>query len=110
MRQRAKLPKMAEERKQFPIYRGLLMYFPDACAAVANVSYVANEQHNPGEPMRWAREKSTDQEDCLVRHLLEAGHIDSDGLRHSAKVAWRALAALQLELEREHETEPKEAE
>jgi hypothetical protein len=76
-----------------------LDYFPAACAAVAHVSYVANQQHNPGQPMHWAREKSTDQADCLVRHLTERGTFDDDGLRHTAKVAWRALALLQEELE-----------
>ena len=32
---------------------------------------------------------------------MEAGTTDSDGVKHSAKVAWRALANLQKELERE---------
>lgn len=91
----------ASERKKHPLFRGLMKYFPDALMAVSNVSYVANEQHNPGEPMHWAREKSTDQEDCLMRHLMDAGTMDDDGIRHSAKVAWRALAMLQLELEAE---------
>jgi hypothetical protein len=81
------------------MYRGLLRYFPRACAAVAELSRVGNEQHNPGQPMHWAREKSTDHGDCIVRHQVEAGLIDTDGQRHSAKVAWRALAQLELELE-----------
>lgn len=84
--------------------RGLLDYFPDACAEVAHVSFVANEQHNPGEPMHWAKEKSTDEADALMRHLVERGTLDDDGLRHSAKVAWRALALLQREIEAEQET------
>jgi hypothetical protein len=33
--------------------------------------------------------------------LVEAGTIDTDGIRHSAKVAWRALANLEKELEAE---------
>jgi hypothetical protein len=89
-----------QERKQIPLYSGLFRYFPDALQAVAHCSWVGNEQHNPGEPLHWAREKSTDQEDCLLRHLMDAGTIDADGIRHSTKVAWRALAALQLEIER----------
>ena len=89
----------AEQRKKTPLYRGCFRYFPDALAEVARLSYTANEQHNPGEPMHWAREKSTDHPDCLLRHLLDAGTIDSDGQRHTAKVACRALAMLQLELE-----------
>ncbi len=95
------LPTDKLARKQTPIYSGVLKYFPKALAEVARVSYAGNEQHNPGQPLHWAREKSTDQHDCIVRHLLEAGTLDTDGQRHSAKVAWRALAALELELEKE---------
>lgn len=93
------LPTDPKLRKTYPITSGLLDYFPRACAYVAHVSYVANEQHNPGEPMHWAREKSTDHEDCITRHTLERGTIDTDKLRHTGKRAWRALAALELELE-----------
>jgi hypothetical protein len=97
------LPTDPQERKRIPIYSGVLKYFPDALAEVAKVSFAGNEQHNPGQPLHWAREKSTDQEDTLARHLMESGTIDSDGQRHSAKMAWRALAILQLELEQERE-------
>ena len=93
------LPTDAKKRKEYPLFTGLFKYFPDALAAVANLSYVGNQQHNPGQPLHWAREKSTDHEDTLLRHLLESGTIDSDGVRHSTKVAWRALAKLQLEIE-----------
>ncbi len=93
------LPTDPKERKGVPIYSGVLMYFPDAIAEVARVSKAGNDQHNPGKPLHWAREKSTDQEDCIMRHLLESGTRDSDGQLHSAKLAWRALAKLQLELE-----------
>lgn len=93
------LPTEAKTRKTYPIATGVLGYFPDAIAYVAHVSYVGNEQHNPGTPLHWDRAKSQDQSDCIVRHLIEAGTIDSDGIRHSGKMAWRALALLQLELE-----------
>jgi hypothetical protein len=89
--------------------RGLLDYFPLALAEVAHVSYVGNEQHNPGEEMHWARDKSPDHADCIVRHLAERGTLDEDGLRHTAKVAWRALALLQLELESENDPVPLDA-
>jgi hypothetical protein len=79
----------------------VLDYFPAALAEVAKVSFHGNQQHNPGEPLHWARGKSTDQADTIVRHYLERGKIDTDGMRHSAKLAWRALALLQLELEAE---------
>jgi len=93
------LPTEASERKDVPIYSGVLMYFPDAIAAVAACSKQGNDQHNPGKPLHWDRNKSTDEHDALTRHLMEAGTVDTDGIRHSAKVAWRALAALQKEIE-----------
>lgn len=93
------LPTDPKARKTMPMARGLLDYFPDACAAVAHVSFVGNEQHNPGQPMHWARGKSSDHADCIVRHLIERGSVDTDGLAHSAKLAWRALANLQIEIE-----------
>ena len=93
------MEKDKQARKETPIYNGLLMYFPDACAAVAQCSYIANEQHNPGTPMHWDRSKSGDELDALSRHLMEAGTVDDDGILHSTKVAWRALASLQKELE-----------
>lgn len=95
----AHVPSDAKARKAIPLYSGLLRYFPDALQAVADLSRVGNEQHNPGQPLHWAKEKSTDEHDALVRHILDAGTRDSDGVRHSAKVAWRALAALQREIE-----------
>lgn len=97
------LPRDSKERKQTPVTTGVLDYFPDAIAEVARVSFVGNQQHNPGEPLHWAREKSTDHADCIVRHLLERGTFDADGMRHSAKLAWRALALLQLEIEADRE-------
>src|SRR5699024_12009975 len=45
--------------------------YGDALAAVANLSYTANQKHNPGERMHWARNKSTDHADCLIRHLCQ---------------------------------------
>jgi hypothetical protein len=89
----------ADERKQRPVYSGVLRYFPDAIAEVAKCSWVGNEQHHPGEPLHWDRSKSQDEPDALVRHLIQAGTFDTDGVRHTAKVAWRALAMLQKELE-----------
>ncbi len=95
------LPTDSQERKKIPIYTGLIKYFPDAVAEVARVSLIGNQQHHPDKPLHWDRNKSTDELDALARHLVEAGKIDSDGVRHSAKVAWRALANLQKELEGE---------
>ena len=95
------LPADAADRKRTPIATGFIDYFPDAIAAVARLSFVCNEQHNPGTPVHWDKSKSTDEADALMRHFMERGTTDSDGQRHSAKVAWRALALLQREIEAE---------
>lgn len=95
------LPTDPKERKKFPLTTGVIDYFPDALLAIARVSYQGNEQHNPGQPLHWAREKSTDQADTILRHLIQRGTRDTDGMRHSAKAAWRILALLQLEIEAE---------
>ncbi len=89
-------------RKAAPLGRWMVGYFPLALMELAKLSLAANDQHNPGEPMHWARDKSTDHLDCAARHLLDAGKIDNDGERHTAKMAWRALALLQEELENEN--------
>lgn len=94
------LPTDSQARKDIPVTTGVLDYFPAAIAAVAAVSKAGNDKHNPGEPLHWSRGKSTDQADCIARHLIERGGIDPEtGMRHSAQLAWRALAFLQLELE-----------
>lgn len=93
------LPTDAKERKAVPIATGFVDYFPDAMAAVAELSRIGNDQHNPGQPLHWDRSKSTDEADALMRHFIERGTVDSDGVRHSAKLAWRAMALLQKELE-----------
>lgn len=94
------LPTDAKARKAIPIFSGCIRYFPDALAAVADLSRIGNEQHHPGKPLHWDRAKSTDELDALTRHLVDAGTIDTDGVRHSTKVAWRALANLQKEIEK----------
>lgn len=87
------------ERKGVPIARALYAYFPDALALIARHSAISNEKHNPGQPIHWSREKSTDHEDCIARHSLSIA-IDpdslDDGQPHMICRAWRSLAALQL--------------
>ena len=93
------LPHNAEMRKDIPVATGFVDYFPDAMAAVAECSAVATAQHHHGEPLHWDRAKSSGEADALMRHFLERGTLDTDGVRHSTKVAWRAMALLQKELE-----------
>ena len=89
----------SEERKEVAVARGLFAYFPDALALIARHSVRANEKHNPGEPVHWSREKSSDHEDCIARHSLAVAvnpdSMDGDA-PHIVCRAWRALAALQL--------------
>lgn len=86
-------------REDFPMYDGLLAYFPAALAEVARWSVVGNRKHNPGQKLHWAREKSTDHENKIVRHLLDARAVDKDGFVEAVALAWRALALCQTILE-----------
>lgn len=92
----------SEDRKKYPIATGVLDYFPDALAMVAHVSWRGNQKHNPGQPLHWARGKSSDHADCVLRHFIERGELDPDGIEHSAEAAWRALADLQERLEKKY--------
>jgi hypothetical protein len=90
-------------RKSMPIATGVLAYFPDALLLVAFISRLGNDKHNPGQPLHWAKEKSTDEPDCEVRHMLDGFRklppdpgLEALGqLSHKASKAWRALADLQ---------------
>lgn len=94
------LPSEDRRRKQVRAFMGFVKYFPDAIALVAYLSKVANDQHNPGEPMHWAKEKSTEELDSLMNHLIDIGSkgelsVDSDNILDAIKVAWRGMANLQ---------------
>lgn len=95
------LPTGYDERKGIPICTGFLDYFPLACLEVAKVSKAGNDQHNPGEALHWARGKSMEQIDTAIRHIMERGNKDGDGVRHLAKAAWRIMAELQIECEQD---------
>lgn len=94
------LPTDSKERKDTPIFSGVLMYFPDAIAEVAKVSKAGNDKHNgEGSKLEWTRDISNDHLDCVSRHLIDAGP-DGDGmdgkLYHLANLVWRGLAQLQI--------------
>lgn len=97
-----------KERKERPVLTGVLDYFPDAILEVAYCSHVCNEQHNKGENMHWAKDKSIGEGNEIVRHLMDRKkHTrDTDGVRVLAKAAWRALELLQREIEAERATRP----
>lgn len=95
----------SKARKEAPMAEGCLDYFPDALFEVAELSALANEKHNPGEPLHWSKHKSTDHASCILRHLVDRGKkIVGEyrkPVRHSVAVAWRALALAQMEIEAE---------
>ena len=92
-------------RKLMPVATGVMKYFPDALLLVSWISRAGNDKHNPGQPLHWAKEKSTDEPDCEARHMLDyfRGEPADPGLEplgdlgHLASKAWRALAHLQRE-------------
>lgn len=90
-------------RKEYPIFTGLIKYFPDALMEVSHVSYIGNKQHHENKPLHWDRTKSSDHLDSMMRHLTNHANgeiFDEDNVRHLSKCAWRILAQLQLELEK----------
>lgn len=93
-----------EQRKATPIFRGVCMYFPKALAYISQVSLQGNKQHHPDTPLHWDKNKSTDEADALLRHLIDGGPdgtiLDDDGILHVGKTAWRALAYLERTLDK----------
>jgi hypothetical protein len=101
----APAPSESAIRKGKPVFSGVLMYFPDAMMEIAEHSRKGNDKHNPGQPLHWDKSKSTDQADCIARHLLDIGknwdeRDPETGSYHATALAWRALALLQTVLER----------
>lgn len=94
----------ADERKATPVYSGVLKYFPNALKEVSKCSKAGNDQHHPDKPLHWDMTKSKDELDALTRHLIDhsINPVDSDGILHLAKVAWRALAGLERHLTNNH--------
>lgn len=83
-------PEDSAERKTYPVFSGLLQYFPAALVAVAHHSYVGNAKHNPDQPLHHDRAKSGDELDAMVRHAMEGDYVG---------MAWRALSQLQKHCE-----------
>jgi len=102
------LPKDYHARKALPLYSFYTEYFPLAQIELVKVAVAGNVQHNPGEPLHWARGKSMDQLNTAFRHLVDHGMgetFDEDPtidaltgfkVMHLAKAAWRILAEIQL--------------
>lgn len=81
-----------------PVASGFMAYFPHAIAMVAQVSAQGNRQHGTDG---WDKSRSADEINSLGRHFLahlSGEPLDTDGQLHLAKVAWRAMAALERAL------------
>ncbi|QDP49286.1 MAG: hypothetical protein Tp156SUR476192_33, partial [Prokaryotic dsDNA virus sp.] len=42
-----------KERKNTPVYTGVIKYFPNALKYVSKVSLQGNTQHHPDKPLHW---------------------------------------------------------
>ena len=117
------IPQEDAARKAAPMFRGLLGYFPAALFEVAAHSLDSDRKHNGDNPEgpQWARGKSADHEDTIIRHLIDAGprrtslawqlfewfkfwapkgSSAKDARRYHLRcIAWRALALLQEDCE-----------
>jgi len=94
----------AQKRKDTPVFSGVLKYFPNALKEISKCSKAGNDQHHPDKPLHWDMDKSKDEYDALTRHLIDhtIDPVDTDGILHITKVAWRALAGLERHLTNKH--------
>ncbi len=98
------LPTDSNERKEYPLFRGCLRYFPAALAGVSKTSKLGNDKHNLGQEMHHARGKSMDHGDCILRHLTDVADLlaalergdtsvtQESVLLEANQMAWRVLA------------------
>lgn len=121
-------PKDDKQRKMLPMLKMITGYFPKALREVTRVCVANNVRYNPDrkpQDINWARGKSADQFGSLFRHIVEA----EEGLVYEelppevraacgegfekvyvlAEAAWRALAALELQIEAEEAKVPFQA-
>lgn len=94
------LPEDDAIRALYPMADGCLDYFPNALAEVSRISYEGSAKHNPGQPMYWNRAKSHDHRNKVIRHTVETKDDSEASIEHAAQAAWRALAQLQVMIER----------
>lgn len=87
-------------REEYPLADGLLFYFPAALLEVSRWSRVGNLKHNGDSHLHWAREKSQDHANKILRHLLDYDQVEENGFIEAVPLAWRAMALAQTELEK----------
>jgi len=87
-------PGDSAERKKYPVFSGVLMYFPEAMAALALRSFESQAEHNPTGRIEWIKEKSIGDGNEIVRHLMESeiAYLNGDyvtAAEEAAAVHWR---------------------
>ena len=95
------LPEDAKTRKSFPVFEGWFNYFPSAHLLASHISWLGQQQHGPDQPLQWNREKSPDQLDACIRHLIEARNESDPKARAKlyAQAFWRLGAQTQVAIE-----------
>lgn len=109
-------------RKNQPIFHFLVRYFPKALAEITKVCVAGNVQHNPElDPtdINWSRDKSIDQLNTAMRHMMDHATIGprdkepeavqeiiGGNTYHLAKAAWRIMAELELQIEKDQAAKP----
>ena len=99
-------------KSDWPVWDYIFGYFPLALLEEVKVAVIGNKQHNPGQKLHWAREKSTDQLNTAMRHLFDYHKAKSEGAYGPcprdatgkallAQAIWRLKAQLQLDREAE---------
>lgn len=104
-------------RKMLVVFDYITRYAPRAMREITKVAVANNVRYNPGRApndINWARDKSKDQLGSLFRHMLErrvegkifepidpaiAQVVGFDKVYVMAEAAWRACAALELDIE-----------
>lgn len=104
-------------RKMLVVFDYIARYCPKALREMTKVAVANNVRYNPGRApndINWARDKSKDQLGSLFRHMLErrvdgkifepidpeiAKVVGYDRVYVLAEAAWRAVAALELDIE-----------
>ena len=86
-----------------PLWSMLLAYFPDACAAVADISAFGLTKY-PANSWRQLENGFSRYTDAMIRHAAKDNeHFLCDpesGRLHAAHAAWNAMARLQIAIER----------
>jgi hypothetical protein len=106
------LPEDPQERKNLPMWRACLMFFPKTFVAITKLSMKGQKQHKYNEgDIHWDRSKSKDDWDSLIRHMFNLQEAiknkDVAGIReHAPAISWRgnAISEKALDLADEYES------